>query len=206
MVLGSGLGLGGAAAFIAGGGAFGLFTATTSPVATLYAGTSISLCLTLIPISIGIALLRSHLFDVDALINRVLVYGSLTGVLGLLYLGGVIALQGLVRVFTGQTSPVIIVLTTLAIAALVQPLRRALQNAIDRRFYRRKYDAARTLSAFSATLRDEVDLGRLREDLLTVVEETMQPRSLSLWLARAHPAPAYEPPTSKPPTSSRANG
>ena len=206
VVLGSGLGLGGAAAFIAGGGAFGLFTATTSPVATLYAGTSISLCLTLIPISIGIALLRSHLFDVDALINRVLVYGSLTGVLGLLYLGGVIALQGLVRVFTGQTSPVIIVLTTLAIAALVQPLRRALQNAIDRRFYRRKYDAARTLSAFSATLRDEVDLGRLREDLLTVVEETMQPRSLSLWLARAHPAPAYEPPTSKPPTSSRANG
>ena len=206
VVLGSGLGLGGAAAFIAGGGAFGLFTATTSPVATLYAGTSISLCLTLIPISIGIALLRSHLFDVDALINRVLVYGSLTGVLGLLYLGGVIALQGLVRVFTGQTSPVIIVLTTLAIAALVQPLRRALQNAIDRRFYRRKYDAARTLSAFSATLRDEVDLGRLREDLLTVVEETMQPRSLSLWLARAHPAPTYEPPTSKPPTSSRANG
>ena len=187
VVLGSGLGLGGAAAFIAGSAAFGLFTATTSPVATLYAGTSISLCLTLIPISIGIALLRSHLFDVDVIINRVLVYGSLTGVLGLLYLGSVIGLQALVRALTGQTNPLVIVVSTLAIAALVGPLRRVLQNGIDRRFYRRKYDVARTLSAFSATLRNEVDLERMREDLLAVVQETMQPAHASLWLRSPSP-------------------
>jgi hypothetical protein len=191
VVLGTGLGLGGAAVGI-GSGAFGLGgqhpAATTSPVATLYASTTILLCLTLIPISIGIALLRSHLFDVDTLINRVLVYGALTGVLGLLYLAGVVLLQRL----TGQTQPLLVVLTTLASAALVQPLRRALQRGIDRRFYRRKYDAAQTLAAFSATLRDEVDLGRLRADLLAVVEETMQPQHVSLWLPIAPSVPASE--------------
>src|SRR5215472_1723359 len=195
VVLGSGLGLGGVVATFAVGPAFGAFgshilTATSSPVTQLYIGTIILLCLTLIPISIGIALLRSHLFDVDQIINRVLVYGSLTGVLGLLYFGSVLALQGLVRGLTGQTQPVLVVVTTLAIAALVQPLRRALQRGIDRRFYRRKYDAARTLAAFSATLRDEVDLARLCEDLLAVVDETMQPRHLSLWLPTAPPTPA----------------
>src|SRR5262249_56249039 len=108
----------------------------------------IMLCLTLIPISIGIALLRSHLFDVDTLINRVLVYGSLTGVLALLYFGGVLALQGLVRGLTGQTQPVIVVVTTLAIAALVQPLRRALQRGIDRPFYPPHSAPAQTPSPF----------------------------------------------------------
>jgi hypothetical protein len=193
VVLGSGLGLGGVVVTFSLGIALGIFgghhpAATTSPVATLYAGTIILLCLTLIPISIGIALLRSRLFDVDTLINRVLVYGSLTGVLGVLYLGGVVLLQRL----TGQTQPVLVVLTTLASAALVQPLRRRLQRGIDRRFYRRKYDAAQTLSAFSTTLRDEVDLGRLCEDLLAVVDETMQPQHLSLWLPIAPSIPASE--------------
>src|SRR5215469_11165166 len=155
-------------------------------------GAAIGFSFSLIPISIGIALLRSHLFDVDQLINRVLVYGSLTGVLALLYFGGVLALQWLVRGLTGQTQPVIVVITTLAIAALVQPLRRALQREIDRRFYRAKYDAARTLAAFSATLRDEVDLARLCEDL-RAVEETMQPQHLSLWLPEAPLAPTSDP-------------
>src|SRR5215469_13693616 len=148
--------------------------------------------LLLVPISIGIALLRSRLFDVDQIINRVLVYGSLSGVLALLYFGGVLALQGLVHGLTGQTQPVIVVITTLAIAALVQPLRRGLQREIDRRFYRAKYDAAHTLAAFSATLRDEVDLARLCEDL-RAVEETMQPQHLSLWLPEAPLAPTSDP-------------
>ncbi|HEV2235171.1 MAG TPA: hypothetical protein VGR57_00790 [Ktedonobacterales bacterium] len=191
VVLGGGIGLAGTAALI-GGGAFGAYSPTAPWWPLFFRNVSwvIPLFSSLIPISIAIALLRSHLFDVDTLINRVLVYGSLTGVLGLLYLGGVVLLQRL----TGQTQPLLVVLTTLAIAALVQPLRRALQRGIDRRFYRRKYDAARTLAAFSATLRDEVDLGQLRADLLAVVQETMQPRSLSLWLPAAQPAPPSEPP------------
>jgi hypothetical protein len=196
VVLGTGIGLGAFAAIISFIGALGPLVglpATAGPVANLYIGTIFTLCYSLIPISIGIALVRSHLFDVDALINRVLVYGSLTAMLALLYLGGVIALQGLVRTLTGTTQPVLVVITTLAIAALVQPLRRRLQRGIDRRFYRRKYDAARTLAAFSASLRDEVDLSRLRANLLEVVDETMQPRHLSLWLPAAHHAPHTEP-------------
>jgi hypothetical protein len=194
VVLGGGLGLAGSAALI-GWGAFGGYSPTSPwwPLVFRNLAWVIQLFGTLIPISIGIALLRSHLFDVDQIINRVLVYGSLTGVLALLYFGGVIALQGLVRGLTGQTQPVIVVITTLTIAALVTPLRRALQRGIDRRFYRRKYDAARTLAAFSATLRDEVDLAQLHEGLLAVVEETMQPRHVSLWLPAAPPAPTSEP-------------
>lgn len=185
VVLGGGLGLAGAAALI-GWGAFGAYSPTAPwwPLVFRNIAWVIQLFGTLIPISIGIALLRSHLFDVDQIINRVLVYGSLTGVLALLYLGSVLALQGLVRGLTGQSQPLLVV-TTLAIAALAQPLRRGLQRGIDRRFYRRKYDAARTLAAFSATLRSEVDPARLREDLLAVVDETMQPRHLSLWLPGA---------------------
>jgi hypothetical protein len=138
----------------------------------------------LIPLSIGIALLRYRLWDIDILINRTLVYGSLTALLALLYFGLVIGLQSLVRLFTGQVSqsPVVIVASTLALFALFQPLRRRLQKIIDRRFYRIKYDAAKTLAAFSATLRDEVDLSRLSEDLVAVVQETMQPAHISFWL------------------------
>jgi hypothetical protein len=152
--------------------------------------TSIYLLLLLIPLSLAIAILRYRLWDVDVLINRTLVYGTLTGILALVYLGSIIAFQALVRGLFYQTSDVAIVLSTLLIAALFQPLRRLIQTIIDRRFYRRKYDAAKTLAAFSATLRNEVDLGQLREQLVVVVEETIQPAFVSLWLR--HPEPSRE--------------
>jgi len=111
-----------------------------------------------------------------------LVYGGLTGALGLIYMGSVVLLQNIFRVLTGQDSQLAIIVSTLAIAALFNPLRHRLQILIDRRFYRYKYDASQTLAAFSATLRDEVDLNRLTDQLLAVVEETMQPEDVSLWL------------------------
>jgi hypothetical protein len=137
-----------------------------------------------IPLSFGVALLRYRLWDVDLLINRTLVYGALTVLLAALYAGLVIGLGSLVRLITGQLaqSSVVIVVSTLAIAALFQPLRNRIQRIIDRRFYRSKYDATKVLAAFSATLRHEVDLDQLREQLLTVLQETMQPASASLWL------------------------
>jgi len=138
----------------------------------------------LIPLTIGIAILRYRLYDIDVLINRTLVYGLLTGLLTVVYFGLVIALQSVLHGFTGGNQ-LAIVGSTLAIAALFHPLRRRIQTLIDRRFYRRKYDAARTLAEFSATLRNEVDLSQLSERLITVVEETMQPRHVSLWLRPA---------------------
>ena len=136
----------------------------------------------LYPATIGTAILRYNLWDIDVLINRTLVYGSLTASLALVYSGLILALQFLLRGLINQNSDVAIVVSTLAIYALFQPLRRRIQNIIDRRFYRRKYDVARTLAAFSATLRHEVDVSRLSEDLVTVVQETMQPAHISLWL------------------------
>ena len=130
----------------------------------------------LIPLSIGIAMLRYHLFDVDVLINRTLVYGALTTTLALMYVSSVVLLQAVVRPLTGEErSQLVTVASTLMIAALFTPLRRYIQTGIDRRFYRRKYDTAKTLAVFSIQMRDEVELEKLTDDLLAVVEETMQP-------------------------------
>jgi hypothetical protein len=137
-----------------------------------------------IPISIGIAILRYRLYEIDTLINRTLVYGALTATLVLVYFGGVTATQAIFRALTGQQEQpqLAIVVSTLVIAALFTPLRLRVQGFIDRRFYRRKYDAAKTLEAFSARLRDKTDLDALSEDLTGVVRETMQPAHVSLWL------------------------
>jgi hypothetical protein len=157
----------------------------------LYRGvinTVIYLSMLLIPLSIGAAILRSRLWAIDFIINRALVYSLLTVTLALIYVVSVVSLQLLFRSVIGQEQPAtVIVISTLAIAALFTPLRRQVQIGIDRRFYRRKYDAAQTLAAFSATLRDEVDLEQLKADLLTVVEETMQPMHISLWLNDSRP-------------------
>lgn len=136
----------------------------------------------LIPLSIGGAIVRSKLWDIDILINKALVYGMLTALLAAVYAGLIISLQFLLGGIIKQNNDVVIVVSTLVIAALFQPLRHRLQAIIDRRFYRRKYDAAKTLEAFSATLRHEVDLSQLREHLITVVQETMQPSHVSLWM------------------------
>ena len=133
-------------------------------------------------IGIGIAILRHRLWDIDIIINRTLVYGSLTAILAILYFGLIFALQYLLQGIFQQNNDVAIVVSTLAIAALFQPLRHHIQRLIDRRFYRSKYDAARTLATFSATLRNEVDLSHLSEQLIAVVQDTMQPSHVSLWL------------------------
>jgi hypothetical protein len=134
------------------------------------------------PIAVGIAISRYRLYDIDLLINRTLVYGALTAMLALVYFGDVVLFQAAFRALTGQESQLAIVASTLAIAALFNPLRRRLKAFIDRRFYRSKYDARKTLEAFSAKLRDETDLDALSEDLVGVVRETMQPAHVSLWL------------------------
>jgi hypothetical protein len=134
------------------------------------------------PTAVGIAITRYRLYDIDILINRTLVYGSLTAMLIGLYFGAIVVLQRLFVATTGEGSTLAVVASTLVIAALFNPLRRRIQSFIDRRFYRRKYDARKTLETFSAQLRDETDLETLSDDLVGVVRETMQPAHVSLWL------------------------
>jgi hypothetical protein len=142
-----------------------------------------------LPIAVGIAILRYRLYEIDIIINRTLVYAPLTATLALMYFGGVATTQLVFRAFTGQQQQpqLAIVVSTLVIAALFNPLRRRIQAFIDRRFYRRKYDARKTLEAFSGRLREETDLAALNEELVSVVRETIQPSHVSLWLRRDTP-------------------
>ena len=160
-----------------------------TPLVLLVSNIGFTLSFLLLPLSISVAVLRSHLFDIDLIINRTLVYGTLTAMLALVYFGSIVVLQRVFVGLTGEGSTLAVVACTLVIAALFNPLRRRIQGFIDRRFYRSKYDAAKTLEAFSAKLRDETDLDALRDELVTVVRQTMQPEHASLWL---HPDPALK--------------
>lgn len=141
--------------------------------------------ISVLPLSAAAAIMRYHLYDIDVVINRTLVYGSLTLSLAALYIGGVVGLEAVFRVVTGQRSDLAIAIVTLAVAAVFNPWRRRIQEFIDRRFYRRKYDASRTLARFSTQLRDDMDLDHLSGDLAAVVYETMQPALVMLWLRDA---------------------
>ena len=153
-----------------------------TPFVLLVLNTGFTLSFLLLPLSISVAVLRSHLFDIDVLINRTLVYGLLTAMLIGLYFGSIVVLQRVFVGLTGEQSTLAVVASTLAIAAVFNPLRGRIQSFIDRRFYRSKYDARKTLEAFSAKLRDETDLAALSDDLVGAVRETMQPAHVSLWL------------------------
>jgi len=164
--------------------AFTPLTAANNPLLHLaYIAASMTL-----PLAIGLAVLRYRLYDIDLIVNRALVYGALTSILAAVYFGSVVLLQSLFAAFTGESrSALVTVLSTLAIAALFTPARARVQVFIDRRFYRAKYDAARTLAAFGATMRDDVDLATLSDRLLAVVDETMQPANAVLWLRSPDP-------------------
>ena len=162
-----------------------LLVPSLSAPAALYpvlAGDVTSLTLTLGPIAFMFAILRYRLYDIDVIINRTLVYGSLTGILAAVYVGSIVGFQALARNVVHQDSPVAIVVATLVVTGLFQPLRFRIQASVDRRFYRSKYDAQKTLAAFSAALRQEVDLETLQDSVLRVVRETLQPEHISLWI------------------------
>ena len=192
------VGLSGLIAVFLGTGLVGTMVPALARPGSLYLIASVvalTLASIFIPLSFATAILRYRLWDIDAIINKALVYGSLTGLLGALYAGLIIGLESLAGLFIGQavSNPVVLVISTLAIAALFLPMRRRIQNVIDRRFYRRKYDAEKTLAAFSATLREAPDLEQIREQVLAVVQETMQPAHVSLWLRQ--PERSAEEPT-----------
>jgi len=132
----------------------------------------------------GYAVLRYRLYDIDVIINRALVYGSLTLTLAFVYFGGVVGLQRMLAPFLGESNQLVIVASTLAIAALFNPLRRRIQGFVDRLFYRQKYDAAKTLEAYSVRLRDETDLTSLSDELVAVAHQTMRPAHISVWLRK----------------------
>jgi hypothetical protein len=166
------------------GAQFGLLFLYSGLADTLGISTALlgSLYTVIIPIAIGNAILRYRLYDIDIIIRKTLVYSGITSILALVYFGGVAVMQSAFVALAGQESPLAVVASTLAIAALFAPVRRRVQNAVDRRFYRRKYDAAQTVDKFARAVRDEVDVDRLRGTLLGVVEDTMQPAHVSLWL------------------------
>lgn len=145
-----------------------------------------ALIIAAVPIAAGVAILRYRLYDIDRIINRTLVYTALTASLTLVYFGGIAFSQYVLHVLTGGKSRLAVVASTLVIAALFNPLRHSIQGFIDQRFYRRKYDAVKTMEAFNARLRDEVSLENLTGDLVTVVEQTVQPAHVSLWLRPSH--------------------
>ena len=154
------------------------FVPTWYPTGTVV----LTIAVLVVPMGMGVAMLRYRLYDIDVVINRTLVYGALTASLVLFYVGGVVGLQYVFRIFAGGGSQLAVVVSTLLIAALFNPLRRRIQSLIDRRFYRRKYDSQKTLESFSAKLRDETDLEALNSELMSVVRETVQPEHLTLWL------------------------
>jgi hypothetical protein len=156
--------------------------AETSSYFVLLIGEVIPFIMLLIPISVGIAMLRSGLFDIDLVINRALVYGTLTVSLVVVYLSAVVGTQRLLSPLVGEGNQLAVVVSTLVIAALFQPLRWRIQAFIDRRFYRKKYDASKMLERFGSRLREETDLDTLNAELVSVVKETMQPEHVSLWL------------------------
>ena len=172
--------------WLAYGGAVVVGTICVSGLISLWSARAsiviISIALLGLPIFTGIAILRHRLYDIDIVINRTLVYGSLTVTLVALYFGVIVVLQRLFVLLTGQQSTLAVVASTLLIAALFTPLRQRIQGFIDRSFYRSKYDLRKTLEAFSARLREETDLQAVSDDLVGVVRETMQPAHVSIWL------------------------